>query len=248
MIGMIQNLRIGTKLGIASALSILLVGLMIYAQMSGNWAVKRANQTATEQQTIALTAAEAKAAQRGMQIGVRDMRLANSPESFKAANEYLAARVTRANGLADASWQLSHSPENGGRMEKLKGGIGEYAKGAQQIATIKTEIIGIESKRVAGSELPAEAVAKISKLNDEAIRVAREVTLPIASEIEALANKIVESAKSSADEANAIAAKDMASAELLSLSIGLSAALLLIASCVFSIFSIARPMRALSLS
>ncbi|MCK1300080.1 methyl-accepting chemotaxis protein [Bradyrhizobium sp. 24] len=248
MIGMIQNLRIGTKLGIASALSILLVGLMIYTQMSGNLAVKRANQTATEQQTIALTAAEAKAAQRGMQIGLRDMRLANGPESFKAASEYLAARVTRAHGFADAMLKLSHSPENRGRMEKLKGGIGEYAKGAQQIAAIKTEIIGIEAKRVAGGELPADAVAKIAKLNDEAVRVAREVTLPVANEVEVLANKIVEFSKSSADEANVTAAKEMASAELMSLAIGLSAALLLVASCVFSIFSIARPMRALSLS
>ena len=248
MIRMVQNLRIGTKLGIASILSILLVGLIIFAQISGNTAVQKANQTATEQQTIALTAAEAKAAQRGMQIGVRDLRLASSSESLKAANEYLAARVTRAHGFADAMMKLSHSTENRERMEKLKKRVGEYASGAQQIATIRTEVIGIEAKRAGGSELPAEAVARIAKLNDEATRTAREVTLPIANEIESLANKIVEFGKSRADEASVAAAKEMASAERLSLTIGLSAALLLIASCVFSIFTIARPMRALSVS
>jgi hypothetical protein len=36
MITLIQNLRIGTKLAITSALSILLVAGMIFAQMSGN--------------------------------------------------------------------------------------------------------------------------------------------------------------------------------------------------------------------
>ncbi len=248
MIGIVQNLRIGTKLGIASGLSILLVGLMIYSQISGNLAVKKASQNATEQQTIALTAAEAKAAQRGMQLGVRDMRLASSPESFKAASEYIAARVTRANGFADAMLKLSHSPENRGRMEKLKGDIGEYAKGAMQIATMRAEIIGAEAKRAASGELSAEAVARNAKLNEEIIRIARDVTLPIAQEVEALANKIVEFAKSNAHEANVTAVKEMASAELLSLAVGLLAAFLLIASCVFSIFTIARPMRALSVS
>ena len=133
-------------------------------------------------------------------------------------------------------------------MEKLKKRVGEYASGAQQIATIRAEVIGIEAKRAGGSELPAEAVARIAKLNDEATCTAREVTLPIANEIESLANNIVEFGKSRADEASVAAAKEMASAERLSLTIGLSAALLLIASCVFSIFTIARPMRALSVS
>jgi HAMP domain-containing protein len=156
--------------------------------------------------------------------------------------------VTRAHGFAEALLKLSHSPENRGRMEKLKGGLGEYAKGAQQIAAIRTEIVGIEAKRIAGGEPPAEAVAKITELNEEAVRVARDVTLPIANEVEELANKIVEFAKSSAEQANATAAKEMASTELLSLTIGVSAALLLIASCVFSIFTIARPIRTLSLA
>jgi methyl-accepting chemotaxis protein len=248
MIGIVQNLRIGTKLGITSALGILLVGLMIFSQMSGNMTVQKANQTAAEQQRIALTGAETKAAQRGMQIGVRDMRLANSPESLKAASEYLAARVTRAQGFTDAMLKLSHAPENRERMEKLKSGFGEYARGAQQIATIRAEVIGIEAKRAGGGELPAEAVARIAKLNDEALRIVREVTLPIADEIETVANKIVEFGKSRADEASVAAAKEMASAERVSLTVGLSAALLLIASCVFSIFTIARPMRALSVS
>jgi methyl-accepting chemotaxis protein len=96
--------------------------------------------------------------------------------------------------------------------------------------------------------LPAEAIAKLAKLNDEAIRIARDVTLPIAAELDSLANKIVDYAKHKVEEENAAAVQEMSSAESTSLTIGLSAGLLLIATCVFSVFTIARPMRALSVS
>ena len=126
---------------------------------------------------------------------------------------------------------------------------GDYAKGAQQIAAIRTEAIGIEAKRSAGSELPAEAIAKIAKLNDEANRIARDVTLPVAAEIESLANKIVDFAKHKVEEENAAAAREnvLRRREPLWRSVS-PAALLLIGTCVFSIFTIARPMRALSVA
>ena len=78
MIRIVHNLRIGTKLAIASLLSILLVGLMIFSQIAGNATVSNSNEIAIQQQTIARDAGNAKAATRGMQIGVRDIRLAGS--------------------------------------------------------------------------------------------------------------------------------------------------------------------------
>ena len=59
----------------------------------------------------------------------------------------------------------------------------------------------------------AEGAAKIAKLNEEAIRIAREVTLPIAAELEPLANQIADFAKHSVEEQAAQAAKEMATAE-----------------------------------
>jgi methyl-accepting chemotaxis protein len=70
----------------------------------------------------------------------------------------------------------------------------------------------------------------------------------MANEIEALGNKVVEFAKHRVEEDNAAAALEMSSAERISLAIGLCAGLLLIGACVFSVFTIARPMRALSVS
>jgi methyl-accepting chemotaxis protein len=248
MTRIIQNLRIGTKLAIASALSILLVGLMIFSQIAGNATVSKTNQSAIAQQTIERDAIDAKASIRGMQIGVRDVRLAGAPENLQKASDNIAAQLKSVNGLADEMLKLSHSVENRGRIEKLKGMAGDYAKGAQQIAAVRSEAISIDAKRSAGGELPAEAIAKLAKLNDEAIRIARDVTLPIAAELDSLANKIVDYAKHKVEEENAAAVQEMSSAESTSLAIGLSAGLLLIGTCVFSVFTIARPMRALSVS
>jgi hypothetical protein len=61
----IQNLRIGTKLAITSALTIGLVALQIFLQMSGDAEVQKLSIGASEQQAIAQNAAEAKASVRG---------------------------------------------------------------------------------------------------------------------------------------------------------------------------------------
>jgi methyl-accepting chemotaxis protein len=246
MTRIIQNLRIGTKLAIASVLSVLLVGLMIFSQMSGNAAIRRANEGAIAQQTIARDAIDTKASIRGMQVGVRDVRLASAPADLQKAGDYIAARLKSVNEFAEEMLKVSRSAENRERIEKLRGMASDYSKGAQQIAVIRSEIIGIEAKRPAGGEMPAESAVKVAKLNDDAIRIAREVTLPLAAELESLANKVVDYAKHRADEESAAAAQEMSSAERSSLSIGAAAALLLIGTCVFSIFTIARPMSALS--
>ena len=248
MIRIVQNLRIGIKLAIAATLSILLVGLMIFNQSSGNAVISKANELAIGEQTIARDAIDTKASIRGMQIGVRDLRLASAPADLQKAGDYIAARLKSVNEFTDRILALAHSPENRERIAKIKGLAGDYAKEIQQIAAIRGELIGIEVKRSAGAELPAEAVARIAKLNHEASRIAREVTLPIAAELEALANKVVDHAKHRADEENANFVREMSLAERNSLIVGIAAALLLIGTCVFSVFTIARPMSALSAS
>jgi methyl-accepting chemotaxis protein len=248
MMKIIQNLRIGTKLAVTAVFSILLIGGMIYAQISGNAAVRNANELANGQQTIARDAIDTKASIRGMQTGGRDIRLASTPAELQKAADYLAARLKSVNGFSDEMMKLSHSQENRERIAKVKALAGDYAKAIQQIGATRSELIGIEAKRPAGSELAAETTARIAKLNEEGIRISREVTLPMATELESLVNKIVEFAKHRVEEEIAAAAQEMSSAERTMLVIGLAVGLLLIATCVFSVFTIARPMSALSAS
>jgi methyl-accepting chemotaxis protein len=239
----IQNLRIGTKLLITSALGVLLVGSMIVSQIYGNAGVRQTYQSAIVQQTIMHDAIEAKASLRGMQIGVRDVRLANTPADMQKANGYLAERLTSVNKFADEMLKLSHSSENRARIEKLKSLAANYVKGTQQIVAVRSEAIGLGA---AGAG--PDAAAQIAKLNTEAIRIAREVTLPIAAEAETLAAEIADFAKHKVEEENAVAAQEMVAAERMSLSIGVCAILLLLGTWVFSFFTIARPMRALTVA
>ncbi len=72
------------------------------------------------------------------------------------------------------------------------------------------------------------------------------MTLPIAAAAETLAAEIADFAKHKVEEENAEAAHEMAVAERTSLAIGVCAIVLLLATWVFSFFTIARPMRALT--
>jgi hypothetical protein len=82
----IQNLRIGTKLAVTSALTLALVALMIFLQISGGAEVQKLGDGASGQQAIALNAAEAKSSVRGMQIGIRDILATATASSSRSAS------------------------------------------------------------------------------------------------------------------------------------------------------------------
>jgi methyl-accepting chemotaxis protein len=249
MARMIQNLRIGTKLAITSLLSILLVAGMIFAQMNGNAAVRKADETAGIQQTLATRAIEAKASVRGMMIGVRDIRLARHSDELQAAQDYLDNRHKAALQNVQETLKLSKSPENRARIEKINTLADEYFnRAAREIVAVQKEAVGIEAQRGANGDLSSDLEQRLVKLHAEVGRLAREVGLPIARELEELANKVVEFAKHRADEEIAVAQQEMSSAERNSLVIGVVVALILIATCIFSIFTIARPLQSLTRS
>jgi methyl-accepting chemotaxis protein len=243
MTRIIQNLRIGTKLLITSALGVLLVGSMIASQIYGNAGVRKTYQSALVQQTISRDAVEAKASLRGMQVGIRDLRLASTSGDLQKASGYLDERLKSVEKFADEMSKLSQSSENRARIGKLKGLAIDYGKGGQQIAAVAGEAIGLGA---AGAT--SESSAQVAKLKGEAVRIAREVTLPIAVEIETLANQIADFAMHGAEAENAAAAGEMAAAERVSLAIGVCAIVLLLGTWVFSFFTIARPMRALTVA
>ena len=94
----------------------------------------------------------------------------------------------------------------------------------------------------------ADAAAKIAKLNEEAVRIAREVTLPIAAELEPLANQIAEFAKHGWRSKPHRPRGKWPRQNGKSMALGIGTILLLIGTSIFSFFTIARPMRALSVS
>lgn len=238
---LVLNLSIGAKLGIASGLGVLLVATMVIVQIRSNAAMRDVDTRMMGQQVIARDAVDAKASIRGMQTGVRDVRLASTPAETQKATDYIAARLKSVNHFTDEMLRLSKSAENRARIEKIKAKAGEYAEGGQKIAAVRAEAIAA----VGGG---TDAAARITKLNDEAVRIAREVTLPIAAELDRLVNEVGDFAKRGVDEQAAQAAKEMSTTESEALALGIGTILLLIGTSVLSYFTIARPMRALSVS
>lgn len=245
MLSFVQNLRIGTKLAITSALTIALVALMIFLQMTGNAEVQKLDIAASIHQAIAQNAAEAKASVRGMQIGIRDTLLSSSPTDLKKAADYFSERQTAALKFAGEMARLSRSPENHQRIDRLTTVIRDFRKGQQQIEAVRKHAIELEAKQV-GKEPSADAIAQLAKLGSEIDRIRKEVTLPINEEIARLTNQITDAAKQGGAESRAEAESEAASVARTSLVAGVLVALVLIGACIFSIFSIARPMRALT--
>jgi methyl-accepting chemotaxis protein len=242
MIRIIQDLRIGTKLAITSALAILMMAGMLYLQVTGGAHVRTVTAAAAQQQTIAQAAAEAKASVRGMQMGIRDVLLAHSEADLQKASSYFADRVAAALRFQGEMARLSKSVENGERIKRLGVLVEDLRKGKDQIEAVRKQEIALEAKK--GTDTSAE----LARLDAEIARIRKEVTAPVGSEIETLGNKIVDYAKSRAEEGRAAAEAEAASVERTSLFAGIAIALLLIGTCVFSVFTIARPMRALSVS
>src|SRR5687768_2458908 len=133
------NLSIGAKLGIASGIGVLLVVTMVIVQIRSNAATRDLDARMAGQQTIARDAAEAKASLRGMQIGMRDLRIADNAADLQKAKVYLSDRLTSLNKFSDEMLKLSKSAENRARIEKLKARAADYSKGAQQIAAVRGE-------------------------------------------------------------------------------------------------------------
>ena len=86
--------------------------MMVVAQISSNATIRAAKEAESVQQTIAKGGIDAKASVRGMQIGMRDIRLAASMDEMRAGSEYLAARQKSVLGFSEEMLRLSQSAEN----------------------------------------------------------------------------------------------------------------------------------------
>jgi len=234
----LSDIRIGTKLFMMSGLGVLLVAGMIVVQIHGNSAVKSANEAADLQQHLSHDLLAAKVVERGMQISVRDVRLARTSQDLESAVKTLETRIKAGHQRIDPLISQFRNPENRARAEKLKSLFDQYFAGAKEIAALKTQMIDLQSRASA-----ADVASRIADLDAQAVRIARERTLPLVEEMEKLIEQIEEVTTKVAKEEAEKAVAEMASAERMGLIIGGFAALVLIGSAIFGARSIAAPLR-----
>jgi hypothetical protein len=235
----LSNIRTGTKLAVMSAISILLVIGMITAQLLGNSTSTDAQAAAARRPLIMSDSIDAKASVRGMQVGVRDLQLAATKEQLEKASKYIAARHESAVKYLTQSIQLSTTKENIYRLNTAKELADQYYAGAKEIAAIKAKILAPSSN--GGAD--AEAANQIGQLIEKAEQIVRERTLPTAAKAEEVIDAAVAFAKEPAHQSTELAAQSMASAERISIGVGILVVILLIISAVFGVMTIGKPLR-----
>jgi hypothetical protein len=135
----IQNLRIGTKLAIASGIGILLVAAMISNQMTGNGEVSSSNAAVVRSLAISTAAAETQSATRGMQLALREVTLSQSATELQKASAAFSARRDDATKSVAEIGTITKTAETVAQLARMTPLIADFVKGEQQIATLRRQ-------------------------------------------------------------------------------------------------------------
>jgi methyl-accepting chemotaxis protein len=239
-----SNLSIGTKLAITAAIGVLLMVGMIATLVLGDLAVRGATDGANSRQQAALLSTQAKSTFRALQLSVRDVRLAQSPDDLKKVEDRIPDQKAATLRYLDTLTPLLQADEDREKVTKVKGIIEQYLAAEKDIAATKTEIFALEAKAHDGADA-ADTNARAAALASQATKIAVERALPTTVDAENALNQIEAAAAKQADQEVATAGQVMANAEHIDLGLGAFVVIVLIASVVLSILTIAMPIRRL---
>ncbi len=240
----LSNLSIGTKLIITSALGIMLMAGMITTVMIGNSSVRAAVDEATMQSSLSMAASDLRGSLRGLEIGLRDMRLSLSLDASQKAMDYFHDRQKATNGFIDFLLQNLKVPDNQERVKNVKTLTDKYVAAIEKIAGMNAEIFSLQGQRMGATTTEARDLSeRIGDLDSEANRMMREEAAPMATEMEKLLGEVVTISNERESQVAAAQVQTMASSERIALGVGIVAVLTLIGSAAYGSFAIARPMR-----
>jgi methyl-accepting chemotaxis protein len=237
-----SNLKIGTKLAITSGLAIVLIGAIVCLQWLSGRDIQSSTAVSRLQVGVFSDALLAQGAVRGLQISVRDIRLAASKDALQTATSRMEELAKVAHGFVDPLAQKSLYPENRARFAKVGGLIDEYASGAKEVSDLQAAILDLSAKAVAEG---AAVSPQLKDLQARQKRIVAERTLPAAAQAEeALDGAIAMAKQRTAREEDNVEAI-VGSAQRNAMILGVLTVVLLIGTAVFGAFNIARPLRAL---
>jgi len=139
---------IGNKLGFAGLAGILLSLGMVMNQAATESSVFEVNQRAEIQQQISDNALKAESEMRNMQLAVRGIRLARTPEEVaKSRSQFETAREAQAK-LFDAVLALAVLPESKELFSKIKSKTEAYVAGADEQAELMLRVLDLNHKQI----------------------------------------------------------------------------------------------------
>jgi methyl-accepting chemotaxis protein len=240
----LSNLSIGAKLVITSGLGIVLMAAMITTVLLGMSGIRAAIDDSNLQGDIAQAASGARASIRGLEIGLRDIRLALSLDGSKKAMTYFRDKQTSTGRNVDFLLKSIAAGENHDRIQRVKTLVGKYIGEVEKVAAMNAEIFSLQDQRLGAAATEArDLTERIGDLDGEANRLMRESALPMADEMEKLLSELVTSSKELSTRQDAAVAEIMSSTERIGLGVGIAAVLILIGSAAYGALAIAKPLR-----
>jgi len=144
---MIKLNRIGYKLGLAGALSVLLAVGMAANQMMTEAQVTDANQRAARSQKVADVSLASHLELHRIQLTVRDVRLARTPAEVEKTvfelQQYKAAIVKE----LDVALATAMKPETQARLQKIKSSMESFTTAVEDLAKAQTTLLAQIDKR-----------------------------------------------------------------------------------------------------
>jgi methyl-accepting chemotaxis protein len=230
-----NNLSIGTKLAVTSGLSVLLVIGMLVNSMYTNSQVKTSNEMAISQMDISHDVSEMEKDFLRVRMAVRNMRLATTKAELDTANNLAQQQKIIENDIERMLPKL-RVPENRERSAKALNAIKEYISIAlNETLPAKVEALGVDPKD--GD--------RITALANKTQRIQHERLDPPGDQAQVMFHEMSDAAEKKAKELTANSEREMASAEIKSLAIGVAIVIVLIGAVLLSLTTIARPIRRL---
>jgi methyl-accepting chemotaxis protein len=240
----LNNLSIGTKLIVTSVLGIMLMAGMVTTVMIGNSGVRTALEDTRLQSGLSKAASDLRGAIRGMEVGLRDMRLALALDASQKAMDYFHERQKNANGFLDVLVPNLKIEENRARAKRVKELTDQYVAEVEKIAGMNAEIFSLQRQRMGATTTEArDLTERIGDLDSEANRLMRESALPKSNEMEQLIGEIASVSNNREVQLASALIETMGSAAQITLWVGIAAMLTLVGSAAYGSFAIARPLR-----
>ncbi len=218
--------RISSKLAMMSGLGMIMVITMLMTTWLTNRMINESSSLERQQLIISRNVVEAKATVRGMQVGVRDLRLATSPDQAAKAVTFIAENYEAASKYLIEAMSAMKVPANVDRAQNVKAMVDAYSATAGDLA------------KIIGAKLAQSAPdPNLERQEDEL----RAKLLGIAQNATKTLDEGVGAAKERAQAANIQMMEAQRMAQTLNLSVGILVLFTLAASAVFGGRAIAKP-------
>ena len=143
----INDLRIGTKLAIASGLGVVLVAGMVFTQWRSNESISDALHFLSRQKQLEFHAASAQNNLNEAEHALANIRQETLPGNITKFTDDLETQIQEGLADIDSALKLSSLQQNRERLEKIKDLIGQYRATAKDVAAAQTEWLGLMVKR-----------------------------------------------------------------------------------------------------